>query len=105
MDWVGKLPPAKDWCAESVTYQGEFVCYEGATWQASKDTAQKPGGADWACVARAGRDAITPKVRGTFSINETYKQLDIVVFRWRRVDCQLRQSSFDDPWRWLGANV
>jgi hypothetical protein len=30
-------------------------------------------------VVRAGRDAITPNMRGTFSIDETYKQLDIVV--------------------------
>jgi hypothetical protein len=78
----GKLPPAKDWCAESVIYQGEFVCYQGSTFQAIRDTATTPtlGSANWVCVARAGRDAITPKVRGTFSIKETYKQLDIVIF-------------------------
>ena len=75
----GKLPVAKTWHPESVAYQSEFVSHEGALYQAKKDTAQTPGGADWVCVARSGRDAITPNVRGTFSVEETYKQLDIVV--------------------------
>jgi hypothetical protein len=75
----GKLPVAKIWRPESVTYQAEFVSHEGALWQARTDTAQTPGGSNWICVARAGRDAITPNVRGTFSVDETYKQLDIVV--------------------------
>jgi hypothetical protein len=52
----GKLPVAKVWCPESVSYQAEFVCHEGALWQARKDTAQVPGGSDWICVACAGRD-------------------------------------------------
>jgi hypothetical protein len=50
----GKLPVAKIWCAESVTYQGEFVCHEGSLYQARRDTAQVPGGVDCVCVARAG---------------------------------------------------
>ena len=52
----GKLPVAKVWCPESVSYQAEFVCHAGALWQARKDTAQVPGGSDWICVACAGRD-------------------------------------------------
>jgi hypothetical protein len=75
----GKLPVARTWHPESVTYQSEFVSHDGALWQARQDTATTPGSADWVCVARAGRDAITPNVRDTFSIDETYKQLDIVV--------------------------
>jgi hypothetical protein len=75
----GKLPVAKVWHPESVTYQSEFVCHEGSLYQAEKDTAQVPGGSDWIRVARAGRDAVTSNVRGTFSVDETYKQLDIVV--------------------------
>jgi glutathione S-transferase len=75
----GKLPVAKVWHPESVTYQSEFVCHEGSLYQARKDTAQAPGGSDWICVARAGRDAITPNVRGTFSVDEAYERLDIVV--------------------------
>src|SRR5215471_8176533 len=52
----GKLPVAKIWRAESVTYEAQVVCYEGALYQARKDTAQVPGGSDWICVARAGRN-------------------------------------------------
>jgi|SRR5215472_13128186 hypothetical protein len=74
----GKLPVAKIWRAESVTYEAQVVCYEGALYQARKDTAQVPGGSNWVCVARAGRDAVTPDVRGTYNPSEDYKCLDIV---------------------------
>jgi hypothetical protein len=73
-----KLPVAKTWHPESVTYQSEFVSHDGALWQARKDTAQTPGGSDWICATRAGRDAITPTVLGTYSVDENYKLLDIV---------------------------
>jgi hypothetical protein len=77
----GKLPVAKSsWQPESVTYQAEMVCHNGALYQARKDTAQAPGGSDWICVARHGRDAITPTARGAFDVNECYAQLDIVSF-------------------------
>jgi hypothetical protein len=75
----GKLPVAKTWKPETVFYANEVVTHDGALWQARKDTATRPGGADWVCVARAGRDAITPNVCGTFSADETYRQLDIVM--------------------------
>jgi hypothetical protein len=74
----GRLPVAKTWSAESVTYEGELVSYQGALYQARKDTAQAPGGVDWACVARAGRDGMTPTIRGTYDVHEDYKMLDIV---------------------------
>src|SRR5262249_31590968 len=63
----GKLPVAKVWQPESVTYQAEFVSHNGALFQARKDTAQTPGGSDWICVARSGRDgraAPMPNFRG-----------------------------------------
>ncbi len=75
----GKLPVAKTWHPETVVYQSEFVSHEGATWQATKDTARCPGGSDdWILIARAGRDAVTPNIRGTFDVREKYQQLDIV---------------------------
>jgi hypothetical protein len=76
---LGKLPVAKTWRRETVTYQAEFVSHDGALWQATKDTAQSPGSPDRVCVARAGHDAVTPTVRGTFDTREQYLQLDIVV--------------------------
>jgi hypothetical protein len=62
----GKLPVAKIWYPESVIYEAEVVSYDGALRQACKDTAQVPGGSDWICVARAGRDGLTPNARGRF---------------------------------------
>jgi hypothetical protein len=79
----GKLPVAKIWRPESVTYEGEVVSYDGSLYQARKDTAQVPGGSDWICVARAGRDGcdgLTPNVRGTFNAHKTYARLDMVEF-------------------------
>ena len=57
-----------------------MVCHKGSLYQARKDTAQAPGGSDWVCVARHGRDAITPTVRGAYDVNERYGELDIVSF-------------------------
>jgi hypothetical protein len=80
----GKLPVAKDfWCPESVTYQAEFVCHEGALYQARKDTAQAPGGSDWVCVARAGHDGCdgqTPNFRGRHDAYQKYQQFDVIEF-------------------------
>ena len=39
-----------------------------------------PGGSDWICLAVAGRDAITPEVRGTYKNGEQYKKLDVCAF-------------------------
>jgi hypothetical protein len=76
----GKLPVAKVWRPESVGYQAEIVSCDGALWQARKDTAQAPGGSDWVCVARAGRDGLSLSIRGAFDVYEKYAQLDIVEF-------------------------
>jgi hypothetical protein len=77
----GKLPVVKSsWQPETVIYQAEMVCHNGALYQACKDTAQAPGGSDWICVARHGRDAITPTVRGAYDVHESYTELDIVSF-------------------------
>src|SRR5262249_15980504 len=54
------------------------VCYDGSLYQALKDTAQVPGGSDWICLALAGRDGVTPDVRGTYKPGKDYKYLDIV---------------------------
>jgi hypothetical protein len=74
----GKLPIAKIWRQDSVSYEAEVVCYNGSVFQALKDTAQVPGGSDWICLALAGRDGVTPDVRGTYKPGEDYKYFDIV---------------------------
>jgi hypothetical protein len=77
----GKLPVVKSsWQPETVTYQAEMVSHKGSLYQARKDTAQAPGGSDWVCVARHGRDAVTPTVRGAYDVHESYAELDIVSF-------------------------
>jgi hypothetical protein len=79
----GRLPVAKIWRQESVTYEGEVVSYDGSLYQARKDTAQVPGGSDWICVARAGRngcDGRTPNVCGRFDAYKTYARLDVVEY-------------------------
>lgn len=92
----GKLPVAKTWRLETVTYQGEFVCHEGSTYQARKDTAQRPGGTDWARIAHAdrnGQDGRTPNIRGTYDAGKTYNELDVVVRAPPSSPCETIQQS------------
>jgi hypothetical protein len=35
---VGRLPVARGWVPDSVTYLGSFVAHDGSTWQAVTDT-------------------------------------------------------------------
>jgi hypothetical protein len=55
-----------------------MVSHNGSLYQARRGTAQPPGGSDWVCVARHGRDAITPTVRGNYDVHECYAKLEIV---------------------------
>jgi hypothetical protein len=76
----GKLPVSKIWREESVTYGGEVLSFHGSLWQACKDTAQTPGDSDWICVARAGRDGLTPNFCGLYDAYRKYQQFDVVEF-------------------------
>jgi hypothetical protein len=79
----GKLPIARAWEPETVTYQGALVVHDGTCWQAVRDTAQRPGGKDWVPVASAGRDGtdgLTPNPRGAYDASKTYQRLDIVTY-------------------------
>jgi hypothetical protein len=76
----GKLPRVKAWQPDIVFYDGNVVCHERATYQALKDTSQRPGASeDWICIAAGGLDAETPQVRGTYDSAMKYRGLDIVV--------------------------
>jgi len=76
----GKLPEVKTW-ADGVYYAGDVVTFEGATWQALRDTGRTPTTADWVCIAARGvdgRDGRSLKILGTWSAEETYGELDVV---------------------------
>jgi hypothetical protein len=74
----GELPMARAWRDGEISYAGDVVTSGGGTWQAKKDTAQKPPHADWTPLALPGRDAVAPTVRGTYRDAEAYRKLDIV---------------------------
>jgi hypothetical protein len=74
----GKLPRVKLWKPETVYYESDVVTYDGATFQAKRDTGQPPAHADWICPATAGRDGNSITVRGTFDETAEYRRLDVV---------------------------
>src|SRR5262249_43510800 len=74
----GKLPTAKAWEPDTVVYEGQVACHAGATYQALRDTGQKPGGNHWICLAQPGRNAKSPRARETYAADAQYKALDIV---------------------------
>ena len=74
----GMLPAVKIWQPDAVCYAGDVVAFDGATWQATKDTGHAPGSRDWICLATAGRDGRSPLIRGTYRAAETYCALDVV---------------------------
>lgn len=73
----GKLPLVKEW-ADQVYYAGDCVTRNGATWQAAQDTGREPPHDDWLCIAAAGRDARSPRIRGTWNDGDEYAALDVV---------------------------
>lgn len=74
----GKLAIVKQW-ADGVHYEGDVVTHAGETFQALCDTGRKPPGDDWSRLAAAGRDGRSLSVRSTWSEDETYQALDLVV--------------------------
>jgi hypothetical protein len=75
---AGEAADRENLATGPVTYEAEVVCHNGSLYQALKDTGQVPGGSHWICLAVAGRDAITPQVRGTFDQSVSYRRLDVV---------------------------
>jgi hypothetical protein len=77
----GKLPAVKAW-EDRVHYEGEVVAYDGATWQAAKDTGRAPPHEDWTCIARSGRDGedgASFSIEGTFDpARVDYRRLSVV---------------------------
>jgi hypothetical protein len=75
----GRLPVVKVYCPDTVHYAGHVVVHRGATYQALRDTARAPPHVDdWACIASAGCDGQSVRVRGAFNTTANYKRFDIV---------------------------
>lgn len=77
----GKLPIVRDW-TDQVYRDGDVVTFEGSVYQAQRDTGKAPSHEDWRCIARAGRDGVDGRsftVRGTWSAEQKYGHLDVVV--------------------------
>jgi hypothetical protein len=89
---TGKLPVASAWMPEAVTYAGALVVYNGACWQAAKDTAHVPGGSDWLLIAKAGCDGRSIILRGEYDPRDCYARLDVVT---RAGSCWV--ATRDDP--------
>jgi hypothetical protein len=75
---MGKLPLVAPWL-DGVHYEAAVVTYQGATWQAQRDTGQPPPHDDWICLAVPGVDGRSLNVRGTYDTKKQYRALDIVV--------------------------
>ena len=73
----GKLPLARSW-ADQIHYDGDVVTHLGATWQARCDTGRPPPHEDWICLATAGRDGNSLRVKGTWNLDAKYAALDVV---------------------------
>jgi hypothetical protein len=65
--------------SDRVFYEGELVTWEGSCWQATRDTAKRPGLTDeWRVIAAAGVAGSSFRIRGTHVADETYSALDVV---------------------------
>lgn len=76
----GKLPMVKMW-SDEVHHEGVVVTFDGATYQAQRDTGKAPPHDDWICIAASGRDGEDGRsitVRGTYSEANEYSALDVV---------------------------
>jgi hypothetical protein len=78
----GRMPIARAYEPETITRAGHLVAFNGAAFQALRDTARRPGaGGDWICVSRAGKDGRDGKsivFRGVFDTREAYAEDDLV---------------------------
>jgi hypothetical protein len=74
----GKIERLRAFIDGEVHYEGDVVLHMGGTYQARCDTARAPPHDNWACLATAGRDGRSVRVRGTYRAGDAYEALDIV---------------------------
>jgi hypothetical protein len=79
----GMLPLVRSW-EDGVCYAGDVRAFEGATWQALRDTGKQPGHEDWILLSAAGHDGrdgtdgLSFRIRGTWIEINDYRALDVV---------------------------
>jgi hypothetical protein len=89
----GSIDKVVPWATDRIFYQGNLVAHEGASWQAVRDTAKRPGTSDdWQLIAAAGAPGSSFSIRGTHQATETYRQLDVVT-----LDYGWFVAKYDDP--------
>lgn len=90
----GKLPIVRGW-ADEVHYEGDVVAFDGATYQAKRDTGKAPPHDDWTLIAAAGRNGDDGRgfaLRSTWDAEETYQALDVVALNGASF-----AARYDDP--------
>lgn len=74
---IGKMPSVIPW-TDGVHYEDAVVSYDGALFQALRDTGREPRSDDWLCLAERGEDGRGFHVCGTWSEGVVYQALDVV---------------------------
>lgn len=76
----GKLEMVRAW-HDAVWYEADVVTFDGAMYQALRDTGRAPPHEDWLCIVErggAGADAANIEITGTFDVTRTYRKLNVV---------------------------
>lgn len=79
----GKLGAVQPW-EDRVFYEAAVVTFEGALYQALRDTGRSPPHEDWLCIVSRGADAEPAppateiEVTGTFDETRAYRKLNVV---------------------------
>lgn len=77
---AGKLGMVRAW-GDQVFYESDVVTFDGAIYQAQRDTGRTPPHEDWLCIVsrgEPGKDAGEIGITGTFDVTRTYRRLEIV---------------------------
>lgn len=74
----GNFAALKAW-QRGVHYESDLVTHHGASWCATRDTAEEPPHEDWICIAERGADGRTLAFRGHWKATEAYEALDVVM--------------------------
>ncbi len=74
----GKLPLVGPW-VDRVHRESDVVTHDGGVFQALRDTGKAPPHDDWRCIVPAARAGRSFNLRATWSPEESYRHLDVVV--------------------------